>query len=112
MLLFSIDVCIEIKLTTRVFASEISWSFGLWCNSSQQYQDHQEVTQTCCFKSISDWKHELVCKDSNNDGWNGAYISINGRKFCDDFLEGHEKEAIVEAKPSKNLSSNQLIQRI
>ena len=99
-----IDVCIEIKLTTRLFASEISWTFANICNSNQQYQDNQEYSQTCCIRTIYDWEHELKCTDTHGDGWHDAYITINGRRYCEDFLHGEEKTAIIEANPSKSFS--------
>ena len=42
--------------------------------------------------------------DSHGDGWHGAFITINDRRYCEDFY-GNEKIAIIEANPSKNLLS-------
>ena len=96
-----IDVCIDVTLTTKGVASEISWSFGA-CDSNQQYQDNKEYHQTCCFlTSPTAWLFDLKCKDSHGDGWNGAFITINGRKFCEEFSNGFEIITYVEANPSK-----------
>lgn len=98
----SIDFCFDIKLTTKEYASEITWSFGNWCNNSQQYQNNRDYSQTCCISTVPDWQHELKCIDSVGDGWHGAFITIDGRNFCDDFSAGYEKIAAVEANPSKH----------
>ena len=88
-------------MTTKGLASEISWSFGL-CDSNQQYQDYKEYRQTCCFlTSPTAWLFDLKCKDSHGDGWNGAFITINGRKYCEEFSNGPEMITHVEANPSK-----------
>ena len=36
-------------------------------------------------------KWTLECHDSYHDGWNGAYMSINGAHYCGDehFDDGH-----------------------
>ena len=38
--------------------------------------------------------------DNNNDGWHGAFITINGVNYCED-LVGNEKIVYIEANPSK-----------
>ena len=96
------DVCIEIIITTREFASEISWSFETFCNSTQQYQDNQEYNHTCCYRTNSAWQYKLRCQDANGDGWHGAFITVNDRRYCDQFSEGHETTALIEANPSKH----------
>ena len=98
-----IDVCIDVKLITKELASEISWSLGS-CNSNrQQYENNREYIQTCCFStSPSKWTYDLRCMDSHGDGWHGAFITINERRYCEDFY-GSEKIAVIEANPSKNL---------
>ena len=99
-----IDVCIDVELTTKTLASEISWSFGSCISNVTEYKDNKMYSQTCCFStSRSNWRYELQCKDSGEDGWDGAFITINGRKYCEDFTDWNEKIALVEAKPSKNL---------
>ena len=31
---------------------------------------------------MADGDYELICKDSYGDGWNGGYITINGKRYC------------------------------
>ena len=68
-------MCIEVKLTTDVYADadakDISWSFGP-CdsdrqpNGEQEYEDHKEYSQTCCFNTAPDnWVFELKCNKQN-----------------------------------------------
>ena len=79
----------------------MSWLFGS-CNNNQQYQNDQEYDQTCCFlTSPTNWVFQLNCKDSYGDGWHGAFITINGKDYCRDFLTGREETVYVEANPSK-----------
>ena len=114
-----IDVCIDLKLTTKFadyyneFAKYISWSFGD-CKSNREYQGNQEYEndqdyyQTCCFvTSPTTWVYALNCKltwDNPNFGWSRGFITINGRRYCDDFDSGLNKTVYVEANPSKHLS--------
>ena len=106
------DVSIEVKLTTKRYASggEISWSFGT-CNNNQQYQDNQEYNQQCHFStSPSNWVYKLKCMDNRNDGWHGAFITINGVNYCEDFSNGNEKIFYIEANASKYIGdSNHLL---
>ena len=39
--------------------------------------------------------------DSFGDGWNGAFITINGVNYCED-LVGNEKIVYIESNPSKS----------
>ena len=97
------DVCIDVKITTKELASEISWSLGSCNSNGQQYENNQEYIQTCCFNtSPSRWLYNFRCMDSHGDGWHGAFITINERRYCEDFY-GSEEIAIIEANPSKNI---------
>lgn len=94
------DVSIEVKLTTKGWGNEISWSFGN-CNNDQQYGDNQEYNQQCHFStSPSNWVYKLKCMDSVNNGWHGAFITINGVNYCEDLVR-NEKIVYIEANPSK-----------
>ena len=85
-------------LTTKQDAKEISWTYGS-CNSSvEKYLDNRVYYQTCCNRIASTTPIELKCTDSNNDGWNGAFITINKRKYCEDFLEGNEMVVTIPSK--------------
>ena len=87
-----------IKLTTKLHASEISWTYGNCNSSTGKYLNNREYHQTCCNRIASTTPIELKCLDSNNDGWSGAFITINNRTYCEDFSEGNEK---VVTTPSK-----------
>ena len=85
-------------LTTKLHASEISWTYGSCNSSTEKYLNNEKYLQICCNRIASATPIELKCMDSNNDGWHGAFIRINNRKYCEDFLEGNEK---VVTTPSK-----------
>ena len=40
--------------------------------------------------------------DADN-GWHGAFITINGARYCEDFTMGKEKIVYIEANPSKDV---------
>ena len=116
-LLLLTDVFVDVKLTTTGLewwqAQDISWSLGS-CQSNRgnpgqsDYQGNQEYNQQCHFStSPTNWVFRLTCKETlnnYNDGWRGAFITINGVNYCKDFLNGREKIVYIEANPSKNLS--------
>jgi len=83
------DQCTDytIELHTSVWASEISWHmFGSWhCNAYGWHEDGQVHTTDCC---LDDGMYTLKCMDSFGDGWHGAYLLIDGIKYCEDFTDG------------------------
>ena len=102
----NIDVCFGVQLTTKDHAGEISWSFG-GCQSefsptTSAYASDTIYNQTCCFStSRFSWVYELKCIDSFGDGWHHSFITVNGVNYCEDFLDGYETSAYIEANPSK-----------
>ena len=92
-------------------ADDISWSLGS-CQSNRGnqgqsvYIGNQEYNQQCHFStSPTTWVFRLTCKETyTGDGWGGAFITINGINYCEDFLDGFEKIVYIEANPSKYLS--------
>ena len=91
-------VCTDIKIVTKKWGSENSWTFGS-CSSAQTYGSRQVYTEECCQLSGD---YQLVCKDSYGDGWHGGYIQIGGtgKKYCKRFRNGHEEttEATMSGK--------------
>ena len=78
------DQCVDIRLETRGDGGEISWTFGP-CSSDQVYASNKPYIQQCC---LATGEYHLTCKDSYGDGWKGAFIEIQGKKYCDDFRTG------------------------
>ena len=76
--------CVEVKVTTKYYGNEISWTLG-HCSNHDFYGDNQEYSSRCC---LSHGNHNLECKDAWNDGWNGGYITVDGVKFCENFNTG------------------------
>ena len=112
---FWTDVVVDVKLTTTGvkwwITEDISWSLGS-CLSNRgnpgqsDYQGNQEYNQQCHFStSPTTWVFRLTCKETNDgDGWGGAFITINGINYCEEFLTGYEKIVYIEANPSKYLN--------
>jgi len=88
--------CFDVKLTTVSYGSEISWSLGS-CQGNGGYGNNGEYTEQCC---LEPGNYNLECKDSYGDGWHGGYIEVNGKKYCESFSSGSEKniQIIIEAK--------------
>merc|ERR1711972_348547 len=107
------DRCVNLKLTTKSWASEISWKFGsckspelaFWkktllelagrrfAENTNGYADNQEFTIECCQPAGT---YELDCKDKYKDGWHGGYIEIGGVTFCKGFRSGSSKKQQVQ----------------
>ena len=86
-------------------ANYIRWSFGN-CDSDYEYESYeyygnnQTYNQSCCFKTSSNnWVIPLVCTSDMGHGWDDGYITIEGKRYCDDFLDGSEKTVYVEVNP-------------
>ena len=84
-------VCTDIKIVTKKWGNEISWTFGN-CASGQVYGNRQIYTEECCQE---EGNYELACKDSYGDGWNGGFLEINGEEHCRQFRDGHEEKKEV-----------------
>ena len=87
-IIFLGDICINIKIVTKEWANENSWTFGS-CSSNDTYQNYATVTEQCCQPA---GQYELVCKCSYGDGWHGGYLEINGQRYCEEFKDGKEKK--------------------
>ena len=59
----------------------MTWKFGS-CSSGQLYGKNEEFVERCCLKP---GEHTLMCKESSGAYWSGAFIEIQGHKYCDDF---------------------------
>ena len=63
-----------------------------------------EQTKTCV---LSLGKYTLVCADSYGDGWNGAHVTIQGVKYCDNFIQGSDIRVHVNIINSWDMSVNE-----
>ena len=88
-------VCVNLRLTTKEFAKEISWTFGS-CSSSGQYEDYQVYDINCC---QAPGEHALTCSDTYADGWHGGYIQVGfgGAKICKDFTSDSQTQTVKVA---------------
>ena len=92
------SVCFAVELTTKAWASEISWSIGT-CSSKERYKNRQKYSTQCCMPAGD---YTLTCKDSYGDGWHGGYIKINGKTFCKNFRSGKETKSPVNISEKPN----------
>ena len=93
-------VCINVKVTTKDWGSENSWTFGS-CSSKQLYTDNPAVYDVQCCQPLGNYK--LTCKDLWGDGWHGGFIQVGGSdtKHCQDFTSGQSKEVANVAHTTK-----------
>ena len=73
---------LKLKLKTRRYGNEISWTFGRECASNGGYEDESTYIEKC---KVRPGVYTLECKDSYGDGWNGGYLEIQGIKYCEKF---------------------------
>ena len=78
--------CFDVKLITKSYASENSWTLDS-CQSKGGYANNNEYVEKCC---LSSGIYNLKCKDSYADGWHTGYIEVNGTKYCESFIKGEE----------------------
>ena len=76
-------VNVNVSITTKEWAHEISWSLGA-CESDEGYNDYETYVKTCCLDVGR--TYILQCMDSFGDAWNGAYIQIDSTRYCEDFI--------------------------
>ena len=73
----------DIYVSTRYEARQLKWTFGN-CTSLSIYEDYTQYFQRCC---LPPGPHILTCVNVEKpEGWKNAFIDINGRRFCDDFM--------------------------
>jgi len=100
------SVCVNVKVTTRAYGVENSWTFGS-CSSKQSYKNNKVYDEECCQPAGN---YKLTCKDSYGDGWHGGFIQIGGSatKHCKDFGDGGSKEVANVAHGSDGGSGGNL----
>ena len=77
---------VTVKTTTKDYGDENSWALGS-CTSNVEFEDNKTVSQTCC---LAKGTYTLECKDTWEDGWHGGFVEINGKKYCENFNDGHK----------------------
>jgi len=94
------EICLNIKLTTKTWGSEISWAFGS-C-SGNNYGNHQVYDTECC-QPAGDYT--LTCTDSYGDGWHGGYIQVGSSpaRICENFRTGSSQTQTVAHTPPSPL---------
>ena len=92
-------LCFNVKLTTKDWANDISWSVGsckssgkgypYQCSANGGYPNNQEFVEHCC---LQQGVYNVSCYDCSGDSWGeGAYLDINGKKYCENFT-GNSQE--------------------
>ena len=91
-------------MITNTFANEIEWAIGcssprrcIKCRSNVKYDDKSTYDQKCCLP-VGDEDEDFVinCNDTYGDGWHGAYLQINGKNYCEQFLNGSRRKETLQ----------------
>jgi hypothetical protein len=80
-------------MTTKKYGQETSWTLGT-CSNESPHVSYRTVAVQCC---LAPGEYTLDCKDSHGDGWDGGYVKIDGKKYCEKFENGKSEthEVIV-----------------
>ena len=73
------------------------WSIGS-CKTNYwtSYEANKISTTECCLKPGVNY--ELTCKNSRGFGWDGGYIEIHGKRYCDKPFFGEFEDEVWEVK--------------
>ena len=75
---------VDVKLVTGNNGDEVSWKLGECESNISLYASNksfQSFHQTCYLKEFT---NDLLCKDEGRNTWEGGYLVINNKKYCDD----------------------------
>ena len=95
-------MCFNVKLTTKEWANDISWSVGnckssgkgypYQCTRNGGYPNNQQFVEHCC---LQQGVYNVSCFDCSGDSWGeGAYLEINGKRYCENF-RGNSHQTII-----------------
>ena len=103
--------CLEVDVTTKDYGNENTWVLESGMDScfkmngndttgktwtvmdeDKPYADGKTYKQMCC---LAEGMHTLTCIDSYMDGWHGGFIEIQGKRFCENFLKGHNQTTLI-----------------
>ena len=102
---YGLNTCFDILThTVNSWGHEMKWKISgaktnTSCESNTEYDNMQIYTQQCCLPA-KETEFSLTCLDTFQDGWHGAYIEIEGKRYCENFHKG-ESFATVVPNPSK-----------
>ena len=89
-ILFIEPICRKIKIVTKGDGEDVFYALGS-CSSQPRYSNYDDYYEQCCLHPGS---YELHCKSNRGDGWEyGTYILIGGKKYCNNFNEGHQDQS-------------------
>ena len=80
-------VCIDIHVTSIHYGA--SWTYGPCSFATSEKLGNDNTTiyvEKCCLFAQ---EYTLTCRDSENRGWRGEYLEIQGHKHCQDFFIGY-----------------------
>ena len=85
-------ICIDVAIKPWRNAEQNSWTLGT-CKGNQTYSNYVTNTKSCC---LVPGHHELTCDDSVGDGWDGGFMTIEGKVYCKDFRTGHQQRHKID----------------
>ena len=95
---YGLNVCFAVFTITSGWGHEEQWKITgtetlTTCKSSRDYDNEHTYNNLCCLPT-RDPDFQLTCIDKWGDGWNGAYLEINGKRYCQN-LKSHEMNVSI-----------------
>ena len=113
--LYGLDICFDILINTSEWGHEIKWKIigtktMISCESNREYKNGQTYKQRCCLPT-RETEFNLTCIDTFGDGWHGANLEIDGKKYCQNF-KGNNMTVIVPNPAKKECEAGKNIKCI
>ena len=94
--------CFAVKLTTK--SSSVSWKIGrpreedICYGSGYEFNQEYDVVQCC----LPPGRYQLTC-EVNSYSLGGGYIEIDGKRYCEGYIEDGKTEEIIRQGTNKKL---------
>jgi len=95
------EVCFNVTTATQARGNEVEWTIGcrdegcIECGSDIIFGDNEKVTKVCCMPDYPE-RYVVNCINPFGYGWHGGYLEINGKRYCEEFIEGTEYQVISQ----------------
>ena len=71
-------------METRYDADHLDWTLGTCARTIEYTNNNEFKEEKCC---LSSGNHTLTCYNTRQPhGWKKGFLTINGERYCDDFM--------------------------
>ena len=78
------------------------------CESTTEFENMRIYRQRCCLPA-KEAEFQLTCYDTFHDGWNNAFIEIDGKHYCEKFHDGHNHTVVVPNPSRKECGTGKIL---